>query len=112
MKRIHWIIMLGVLLVIFLASAAFIGGQLFRTQQETQAANNAQGLPRKLVTPAAGLPAEDPTARGDVQRRDGNSLFICDPTDTMTYNPDGSVNKNTACSPLVEVVIGHETQLL
>jgi hypothetical protein len=112
MKRI-WIIA-GVIaaLVVLLGGAAFVGGQLFRQQQQAQANSNSQSLPRKLVTPAAGVPTTAPDARGDTTRRDGNSIFICDPTNTISLNPDGTVDKNGGCGPEVEVVIGHDTVFL
>jgi hypothetical protein len=100
-----------VVLVALLAGAAFVGGQLFRQQRE-QANQFGQGLPRKLVTPAVGVPTNSPDARGDVTRRDGNSIFICDPTNDLSLNPNGTVNKNGGCGPEVEVVIGHDTRFL
>jgi hypothetical protein len=99
-------------LVLLLGGAAFVGGQLFRQQEQAQASNNTQGLPRKLVTPVAGVPASEPDARGDTTRREGNSIFICDPTNTMSLNLDGTVNKDGDCAPVVEVVIGHDTVFL
>ncbi len=99
-----------IVLVLLLGSAAFVGGQLFRQQQQAQAHNNTQALPRKLVTPAAGLPTAQPDARGDTTGRDGNSIFICDPANNLSINPDGTVNQNGGCGGSeVEVVIGHDT---
>ena len=101
-----------IVLVLLLGGAAFVGGQLFRQQQQAQTNNNTQVLPRKRVTPAAGLPAAQPDARGDVARRDGNSIFICDPTNDLSINPDGTVNQNGGCGPEVEVILGHATVFL
>ncbi len=112
MKRIGIIVSGIVVLVLLLAGAAFVGGQLFRQQQQAQANNNTQNLPRKLVTPAAGVPSAQLDARGDVTRRDGNSIFMCDPNNTMFINPDGTVNQSGGCGPEVEVVIGHDTIFL
>jgi hypothetical protein len=107
------LILAGILgLVALLAGAAFVGARLFRHQQQAQANNNTQGLPRKLVTPAAGVLTTSPDARGDVTRRDGNSIFICDPTNNLSINPDGTVNKSGGCGPETEVIIGHATVFL
>src|SRR5512135_1713961 len=105
MKRVGLILGGIVVLVLLLGGAAFVGGQLFRQQQQAEAKNNTQSLPRKLVTPAAGVPTTAPDGRGDVTNRNGNSIFICDPTNDLSINPDGTVNQNGGCGPEVEVVI-------
>jgi hypothetical protein len=101
-----------VVLVFFLAGAAFVGGRLFRQGQQARADNSSQSLPVKRVTPAAGVPTTPPDARGDTTRRDGNSIFICDPMNTMSLNADGTMDENGGCGPEVEVVIGHDTVFL
>ncbi len=109
-----WIIIGGiVVLVLLLAGAAFVGGQLMRQQeQQAQANKSGQGIPVKLVTPAAGMPTAAPDARGEVTSRADNSIFICDPQNELSINPNGSVNEGGSCSPTVEVVVGHDTVLL
>ncbi len=103
----------GVLTVVFLlVGAAFVGGQLLRQQQQAQANNNVVSMPRKLVTPAAGVPATAPDGRGDVTNRNGNSIIICDLTNDLSINPDGTVNQNGGCGPETEVVIVHDTVFL
>jgi hypothetical protein len=97
-------------LILLLAGAAYVGGRLL----------NGQGLPilssgepRKQVTPAAEVPTTQPDARGNVIRRDGNSLFICEPLNDITLiNEDGTVDSTGDCGPEFEVVIGHNTVLL
>jgi hypothetical protein len=101
-----------VVLVVVLAGAAFVGGQLFQAQQQAQAKNNLQGAPRKLVTPAPEVPITAPDVLGDTIRRDGNSIFVCESNPTLSINPDGTINKNDSCTLEVEVVIGHDTVLL
>src|SRR4030095_17241293 len=103
MKRTILIFTGIVALLLLLGGAAYLAGQLTRTQQQTVAKANEQALPRKLVTPAAGLPSGPPTARGDLERRVDNSLFICDPPNTMTVNSDGKVENETECSPDIKV---------
>ncbi len=109
MKRTGLVIVGIVLLVAVLGAAAFVGGQLLRSGQETAEKLDNAAPPRKLVTPAAGLPATDPDARGDVTSRADNSIVICDPNSNMSINPDGSVNQSSDCGPSVEVVFGHDT---
>lgn len=111
MKRLRLILILLILVVLF-GSAAYLGGQLFRTATQAQDKANQQDGPRKLVTPAAGMPQEPPTARGDVQSRDGNVLVLCDTQESMSINPDGTVNQDTECSPTFQVVLEHDTQFL
>ncbi len=112
MKRTGLVIVGIVLLMVVLGAAAYVGGQLLRNQQETADKINSAALPRKLVTPAAGLPATDPDARGDVTSRSDNSVVICDPNYDMSIDPDGSVNGSSDCGPSVEVLIGHDTVLI
>jgi hypothetical protein len=101
----------GAGLLLLLAVAAFTGGQLLQAQQHAASQNNGQAGPRKLVTPAAGVPTSAPDGRGQTQRRDGNSIFICDPQDAPER--DGKTVKDGAvCSPEIEVVVGHDTELL
>src|SRR5690242_17059431 len=102
MNRFRLVLILLILLVLF-GSAAYLGGQLFRTAEQAQDRAAQQDGPRKLVTPAAEMPQEPPTARGDVQSRDGNLLVLCDPQDSMSINPDGTVNQDTQCSPTFQV---------
>ncbi len=101
-----------VVLILLLGGAAFVGGQLFRQGQQAQAKANTESLPRKLVTPAPGVPTTAPDGSGDVSSRNGNSIFICAPSSAPSINPDGTVNQNGACGPEVEVVIGHDTLFL
>ncbi len=110
MKRI-WMIGGGiVVLVVLLAGAAFVGGQLFR--QQAQANKSSASLPAKLVTPAAGVPTAEPDARGDALSRDGNTIMVCESNPVMSINPDGTVNKNGSCTMEVEVVVGHDTSFI
>lgn len=109
MKRFIGVPIGIVLLVVVLGVAAYVGGQLFRVQARAQAENNTQNAPRKLFTPAPGMPMQDPTARGDVQQRDGNTLTICDPRDGAAIGADGSTIENGTCGPMVQIVIGHDT---
>ncbi len=111
MKR-TWIIGGIVALVLLLAGATIVGGQLFRTQQQAQKNQDSQALPRKLVTPAAGIPTADPDARGDALSHDGNSIMVCESNPVMSINPDGTVNKNGSCTMEVEVVVGHDTNFI
>jgi hypothetical protein len=112
MKRTGFIIGGIVVIAVLLGAAAFVGGKLFNAQIQSAQGNNSSSGPRKLVTPAAGVPGDPPTARGDVDHRDGNSLFLCEPNEAITINKDGSVNKESTCASTVEVVIGHDTVFL
>jgi hypothetical protein len=110
MKRIILPILGGVALVIVLVGAAFVGGQLMRAQQ--QQAQSAATEPRKLVTRAPEVPMQPPDARGDLVRRTDNSLIICDPRHEPSINADGTVTENGTCAPEIEVIIGHDTNML
>ncbi len=110
MRRLGLISGSALLLVLLLGGAAFVGGQLMR--QQAQANKSGQGLPAKLVTPAAGVPTSEPDARGDAISRDGNSILVCESNSIMSINPDGTVNKNGDCTMEVQVVIGHDTDLI
>lgn len=95
---------------LLLAGAAFVGGRLLRGQGLPK---ESSGEPRILVTPAAEVPTTQPDALGIVTRRDGNSLFICEPMDDLTIiDDDGTVDSTANCGPEFEVVIGHNTVLL
>ena len=102
------IVLLGILLV----GAAFVGGQLFRTQQQQQANSGNLGTPQMQVTPAAEVPSGEPNVEGYMDRRDGNSIFLCSFVSGPTINKDGTVNKGGTCGSSLEVVITHETKIL
>ena len=113
MKRI---VLFGgvVTLLVVQAGAAYVGGQLLSGGGAAKGAQAQAGPPQKLVTPAAGLPSAPFDARGDVTRMgDKNSVFICDDVGGLVVDKGGSVAPNTAaCTPEIEVVIAHDTQLL
>ena len=113
MKRL-WLTVSVVALLAVLVGAAYVGGQLLSGGGAAKGALAQVGPPQKLVTPAAGLPTEPFDARGDVTRMgDKNSIFICDVASELVIGKDGSVNRsNEECNPEIEVVIGHDTQLL
>jgi hypothetical protein len=112
MKRL-WMIVAVAALFAVLAGAAYVGGQLLSGGGAARGAQAQAGPPRKIVTPAAGMPSTPPDGRGDVTRMgDKNSIFICDDTSGLKVNTDGSVTQSTdACSPEIEVVIGHDTPM-
>ncbi len=107
-KRTPLIIGGVIALIVLLAGAAFVGGQLLREGDKPQA---AQVSPHKLVTPAAGIPSSQPDAQGDVQNIGDSSFFVCAPiTDrSLSISPDGGVNGNSDCGSETEVVIGRDT---
>jgi hypothetical protein len=111
-------------LILLLAGAAFVGGQLIEAQQQAQGEKNMQDEPRKLVTPAAGVPITEADARGDITTRDGNSIMVCDtasinPNHKPNHQPEVPANDSNTESPTnqnclseFEVVITHDTVLL
>ena len=103
-------IILAVLAVALLATAAFVGGSLLR---EGQAASEKDDF--KIVA-AEGLPETSFELLGGVMNREGNSLFVQAEQmnealgligDKGGVDEKGS-NENT--SPPTEVVISHETE--
>jgi hypothetical protein len=103
------ILILGGIVMLLLAGAAFVGARLLNGQGLPEASS---GMPRKFVTPAAGVPTAPPDARGDVISRAYNSLMLCDSESAITVNPAGTINTNPDCDLEIEVVIGHDTVLI
>ena len=99
----------AIALIVLLAGAAFVGGQLLRQDQQSKVI--VARPPQKFVTPAAGLPAGQPDAQGDVQNIGDSSFLVCTVnTDrSLSVNPDGSVNDKNSCGAQIEVVIGRDT---
>jgi hypothetical protein len=124
-KRSLLLVAGGVVLVLLLVGAAFVGGRLV----------SGQGLPlpqqlsgermmtlgqggnttmRLDVDPAPELPASPPDVKGIFQRRADNSLFIgTGQVSVLAQKSQGGVISMTSHydGPLVEVVITHDTTI-
>jgi hypothetical protein len=117
-----------IVLVVLLAAAAFVGGQLLNPQANPQAGGpggsgnfgvsgeeggNAERMEVALkVTPAAELPTTQPDAQGLFVRRDDNSLFIGTGDVTISMGPDAQSGPTSEFDgPVVEVVVTGETQV-
>ncbi len=98
-----------IVLIVILAGAAFVGGQLLRQDQQSKVL--VARPPQKWVTPAAGLPAGQPDVQGDVQTIGDSSFLVCtlNPDRSLSVNPDGSVNETNGCGAQIEVVTGRGT---
>jgi hypothetical protein len=99
----------AIALIVLLAVAAFVGGQLL--QQDARSKAIVSRPPQKLVTPAAGLPVGQPDVRGDVQATGDSSFMVCTPNPdrSLSVNSDGSVNDKSSCGAQIEVVTGRDT---
>jgi len=121
MKR-TWIIVGGVLLIVVLAGAAFVGGRLLNTQQSQGAKggqimlsssgpNGSQKVSVQLE-PAKELPTTKADVVGIFKQRSDASIFVgTGQVKTMASKaPDGTVSMTSENDgPTVEVVVTHDT---
>jgi hypothetical protein len=111
----------GIALVFLLAGAAFIGGGLLNGQSlqlpNGQVFNSGSG--GHAVTscdisrvPAKELPGPPIMRRGDLVKRENNSIFVGVPLRNVAINPGGTISQTTGFDgPVVEVVVAHDTKL-
>jgi hypothetical protein len=126
-KSKKWII-IGAVLIIFLAAAAFLGARLLKPQNTTQGFGgkngdmviSSKGGPggaksvRIEMTPASEIPSGRPDANGLFVRREDQSIFIGTGNIRMSARPSSSGPSEVNSSydgPVVEVVVTHQTQL-
>ncbi len=116
---------IGAIMVIFLALAAFLGARLLKPQGTADAAGRGQmmftskGGPggaksvRINMTPAKEVPQTKPNANGLFVRREDQSIFIGTGNVRMMAKagPGGSSISGSYDGPVVEVVITHETKV-
>jgi hypothetical protein len=125
-KRSLLLIAGGVVLVLLLVGAAFVGGRLISGQglplplqpSGAQMITLGQGGKNTTVSldvdPAPELPASPPDVKGIFQRRADNSLFIgTGQVSVMAQKSQSGVISMTSHydGPLVEVVITHDTTI-
>jgi hypothetical protein len=121
-KRTGWIIA-GIVLVVFLAAAAFLAGRLLNRPTTVGGPGNiglsvngegpAGAMSVRLeMTPAPELPTTQPETSGLFVSREDNSIFIGTGNVMMSVMSDQSGNSSTDASydgPVVEIVIVHDT---
>jgi hypothetical protein len=125
-KRSLLLIAGGIVLVLLLVGAAFVGGRLVSGQglalplqpsgerMITLGQGGQYARTRLDVDPAPELPPSPPDVRGIFQRRADNSLFIgTGQVSVMAQKSQGGVITMTSHydGPLVEVVITHDTTI-
>jgi hypothetical protein len=116
----------GIVLVIFLAAAAFLAGKLLNRPAGTAIGPGNMGLltngegpvgavsQRIELTPAPELPQTQPETTGIFVNREDNSIFIGTGAVTFGVMVDQGGSSTTEASydgPIVEVVITHDTQI-
>jgi hypothetical protein len=113
----------GIMLLVLVAGAAYVGGQLLNGQTlmlpNGQIINLGVGSESRqrcetAHLPAAELPREPPlTEMGVMVRRDNNSLFMgVRPTFSAIQNPDGTISTHISYDgSLVEIVFTHDTRV-
>ena len=110
-KNTNFYFLLGVLIVLLLAAAAYVGGRLLR---EGKAVSKKEESIEILA--AQGLPEIPFELVGDVSSQDGNSLFVQTKqlNKTLGIIAEKGVDGDSSIgytSPPTEVVITHETEL-
>lgn len=121
-----WLIIGGVLLV-FLAAAAFLGARLLKPPSTANGEGNGSGLVfkggpgggksvRLNMLPAPELPKDKSAKSGLFVRREDQSIFIGTGNVRMAVRKSSSANAPSDVSshydgPVVEVVVTHETKI-
>jgi hypothetical protein len=114
-RRSIWIAIGTVVVVLLLASAAFVGGQLLGDQSPVTGEGSGPRVIRSgpggtqslEIVPAEELPSEPTDIRGLYVRREDNSLFV-GTGEIMLNIRDGEVISDYD-GPEVEVVVTHDT---
>ncbi len=116
MKR-TWIIGGGVVvLVILLAGAAFIGGQLLTAQSLPALGFGSPGGNQRVavisaIQPAPELPQQPADTRGLFDQRKDNSIFINAGTTNIRVSGGQVTAADNHTGPIVEIVVTHDTQV-
>jgi hypothetical protein len=118
MKRKSWIIG-GLIVIVLLAGAAFVGGRLSNQTElngslvPSDSTAGSKSPVRLKRIPAGELPAAEPDAVGTFVERRDNSLFMAFGSKFLILtNKDGSVGtKGTDSGQRLEVVVTTETTL-
>ena len=103
----------GLLLLVLLVGAAFVGGRLLARQPQEGVAFSSSGENVHHFGPVERpeeLPDEEPDVCGVVTRRDGNSLFLGTGSYSVGVGEDG-VTEMDYDGPEVEVVVTHDTEI-
>jgi hypothetical protein len=125
-RSIKWFI-IGGILIVFLAAAAFLGARLLKPPGDASGQGSggmfftSKGGPggqksvRVDMTPASELPQTPTATRGLFVRRQDQSIFVGTGNVRMMAKPSsGSDQPNVSANydgPVVEVVINHETKV-
>ncbi len=110
-----------VVLVLLLAGAAFVGGGLLSGRglqppngqlvNSSSGGQSAKGCDVSRV-PAQELPGPPIMRRGNLVKRENNSIFIGVPLRNVSINPGGTISQTHGFDgPVVEVVVSHDTKL-
>jgi hypothetical protein len=117
MKRLTWIV-IGVVSLLLLAGAVFVGGRMLNARNQTSSEGNAFG---SMTTQGIGgarsfdilaadeIPASSPDANGVLMRREDKSLVVG--TGDVEIHVDGEEVGSSHSGPDVEVVVTHDTAI-